>query len=659
MKSCQPIGAASKKITDIAAAFKSSKRRLLIVGGPGSGKTIAAYSLIEYLDKNEVRQIEGETGGVTGGVPLLVNLSAWEGQDNFEAFLVDYLCSSVGYQEPQRSVAEAFIASRQYSLILDGLDEMAPALRKYFAERLDEFVEGLPSEVAVVVTCRTREYEKLLDTRSAGLGLVQAVEILPLTDEQLDSAFVELTKRDKDWEAFLSQRQLKAYRRVRALLSNPLLLNLAVVGHLSPDQLLDWSTREQELEGLVIKTYLDHTLAAHRRYEPADARRYLSWIARYLNRAELSPFGLKTSDYAVFDLAGLTPPEPPKRFRVYEAIVYGLAIGLFSTLILSFDGIWVALTALVSVPFTVLSFAMGFALSSGVGLPLGSLLRLMRNWVRSRKRLILIVLILLVTSPITLILLFVLILNVIFNLTLPLGLITGLVSRWTYKKSALSTRLTFVWPSTRQRGRDFFRKASRRGVLGSTLGLILGLWIGWVIGDIALVTGGGIVFGIIYGVGFALFETRPGLIIYRTLTEAGSRSLTTALTFALITALVLGLASGIALGLVALVLGPLAPTSELHTVSPLVLFLTGMGVGMAVGLLIGGMVVMNNGGWFVLLQKVAHRRLARAGNLPSPPYDFLKWGIETQIFRRVGGGVRFRHNLIQQHLASTSAEAEE
>jgi predicted NACHT family NTPase len=172
-----------KKITDIAAAFKSSKRRLLIVGGPGSGKTIAAYSLIEYLDKNEVRQIEGETGGVTGGVPLLVNLSAWEGQDNFEAFLVDYLCSSVGYQEPQRSVAEAFIASRQYSLILDGLDEMAPALRKYFAERLDEFVEGLPSEVAVVVTCRTREYEKLLDTRSAGLGLVQAVEILPLTDE--------------------------------------------------------------------------------------------------------------------------------------------------------------------------------------------------------------------------------------------------------------------------------------------------------------------------------------------------------------------------------------------------------------------------------------------------------------------------------------------
>jgi hypothetical protein len=63
---------------------------------------------------------------------------------------------------------------------------------------------------------------------------------------------------------------------------------------------------------------------------------------------------------------------------------------------------------------------------------------------------------------------------------------------------------------------------------------------------------------------------------------------------------------------------------------------------------------MNNGGWFVLLQYVAHRRLARACNLPRPPYAFLEWGIKKGIFRQVGSGVRFRHNLIQQHLANTS-----
>jgi len=73
----------------------------------------------------------------------------------------------------------------------------------------------------------------------------------------------------------------------------------------------------------------------------------------------------------------------------------------------------------------------------------------------------------------------------------------------------------------------------------------------------------------------------------------------------------------------------------------------GLGFGLGLGLVLA----LNSGGWFLLLQKVAQRRLARAGNLPPRPYDFLDWGVEKQIFRRVGGGIRFRHNLIQQHLA--------
>jgi len=316
---------------DIIAAFESSKRRLLIVGEPGSGKTIAAYSLIEYLDERE---------GAEGRIPLLVNLSAWEAQDDLKAFLVDYLCSSVGYEVHERAVASAFINSDRYALILDGLDEIPVGLRRHFSKRLDEFVRGLPSEVGVIVTCRTQEYQELLATYSTGLGLVQAVEILPLTSEQLDSAFVELAERDKDWEAFLSQRNLTAYQRVRHLLSNPLFLNLTAVGHLSPRQLLDWTTTEQELRDLVLERYFDRTLANQRQYEPADARRYLAWVARFLNAAEVSPFGLKTPDATVFDLADLTPPEPPRRYRLFEGLVFGLVFGLIGGLVFGLIGGW-------------------------------------------------------------------------------------------------------------------------------------------------------------------------------------------------------------------------------------------------------------------------------------------------------------------------------
>jgi NACHT domain len=111
----EPEPVAEKFADGIVAAFESSKRRLLIVGEPGSGKTLAAYSLIEHFDESE---------GAAGRIPLLVNLSAWEVQDVFESFLVDYLCSSVGYEVPERAVARAFIDSDQYNLILDGLDEI-------------------------------------------------------------------------------------------------------------------------------------------------------------------------------------------------------------------------------------------------------------------------------------------------------------------------------------------------------------------------------------------------------------------------------------------------------------------------------------------------------------------------------------------------------
>ncbi len=162
------------------------------------------------------------------------------------------------------------------------------------------------------------------------------------------------------------------------------------------------------------------------------------------------------------------------------------------------------------------------------------------------------------------------------------------------------------------------------------LALVIGLMIslemvevaadkGWEAGRVLVTL---LVVWLVMALGFGLLETRSVLITSRTPKEARSRSLIAALTWlgssGLIVALSVGLPFGLGLGLV---------------------------------------LALRNGGWFVLLQKIAHRRLARAGNLPQRPYDFLEWGVEMQLFRRVGGGVRFRHNLIQQHLASTSADA--
>ena len=573
----------SEKLAGIGAAFESSQRRLLIVGEPGGGKTMAAYSLIQYLDETEGEQ----------RTPLLVNLSAWEAQESLEAFLVDYLCSSVGYQVRQRFVADAFIRSRRYSLILDGLDEIPARFRTHFAERLDEFIRGLPSESAVVVTCRTQEYVVLHKNYPQGLGLVQAVQILSLTEQQLGRAFAALAKRDKEWEIFLSQRYTQVYEQVRDLLSTPLFLNLAAVGHFRPDQLLDWSTTKQELRGLVLERYLNRTLTNQRQYEPADARRYLTWLARFLNGAEVSPFGLKTLDSTVFDLANLTPPNPPRGYRV----VSGLVIALVSALA-GLEAEWI---------FT------------GSTVNISSLVESLLGW---------------------------LVYGLTFGLVWELG--ADLLSRWSSNRSALSSHLIFAWPSTRQQRYAFLRKARMGLGIGLLFGVVLGLYAAIGLPRQALITtlvfglGVGLGVGLILALILALIETRPVLITFRTPTEAGSRSLFAALIFGLIPTLIIGLVLG---GFYALT-GRGLDEALFYTVNTAVVF------GPIVGLVVG----MSNGGWFVLLQKVAHRRLARAGKLPSRSGDFLEWGIEKQILRRVGSGVRFRHDFIQQHLANISED---
>ena len=534
-------------------------------------------------------------------LPLLVNLSAWEAQHSFEAFLVDYLCSSVGYEVRERAVARAFISTNRYNIILDGLDEIPVELRQHFPEELDQFVRGLPSEVGVVVTCRTQEYEELRTTHPAGLGLVQAVEILPLTAGQLDSAFIQLAKRDKGWEMFLSQPGSTAYQRILDLLNNPLFLNLAVAGRLTPHQLLEFDD-EQHLRDLVLNSYLDHTLEEQRQYAPAAAHRYLAWIAQFLDGAEVSPFDRKTADSTVFDLASLTPPEPPERYWLTEGLILGLLGGLGSTL----SPLWKEF-----------SWEWYWGVSGFRGL----------FWA-------------LLVGP-------------------SIVLLWMVLKRWFYQRSALSSRLTIIaWPSTRQQRRDFLSRAGQGlgltlvGGLGLALlsGLVLNLDAGIRYGpDVNLswevlpyllsgalsnmfqltlgMSGGLLVLGLFLALIFGLIEIRPVLISYRTPREVSSSSLIAGLVWVIV-----GLVLGAFLGLFWQA-GPKAVV-----------------MGVLLGLILG----LNHGGWFVLLQQVAFRRLARTGNLPPNPYDFLEWGVEQQIFRRVGGGVRFRHNLIQQHLAKLS-----
>jgi len=217
------------------------------------------------------------------------------------------------------------------------------------------------------------------------------------------------------------------------------------------------------------------------------------------------------------------------------------------------------------------------------------------------------------------------------NWGLVLGLLVGLWA-WTFGRFANSVQLIVAWPLNK---RQFLYSVILAGIVQvGTLTIWLILGRGWG-PDAWLFAGLSTAFLLVVG----LVQPRSLLITSRTQKEVSSRSLISALTY-----LTIGFVVVMSLAMLSFALG--LGTTHRPSAWPL--------YGLLTGLLLGQHLALNNGGWFVLLQKIAHRHLARAGNLPSSLYDFLEWGIDRQVFRRVGGGVRFRHALIQQHLASTS-----
>jgi hypothetical protein len=69
-------------------------------------------------------------------------------------------------------------------------------------------------------------------------------------------------------------------------------------------------------------------------------------------------------------------------------------------------------------------------------------------------------------------------------------------------------------------------------------------------------------------------------------------------------------------------------------------------LGVVVGLVVG----LRDGGAFVLLQWLRRRRLRRAGVMPPDLTATMDWAVDRRLIRRIGGGFQFRHALLRDAL---------
>ncbi|MFF8717711.1 NACHT domain-containing protein [Streptomyces sp. NPDC015184] len=167
-------------------AHRVPTRRLVVLGEPGSGKTVLLIRLLQDLIQ---RREDGEP------VPVLFSLASWDPtHDSLEAWLAEQLRRShPGLRAPAPTItatpgtrptdlAQALLATGSIVPLLDGFDELPPALHTV---ALDTLNRTMPARQPLVLSSRAAPYRTALTRPDATVRLNGAagIHLLPLTPQ--------------------------------------------------------------------------------------------------------------------------------------------------------------------------------------------------------------------------------------------------------------------------------------------------------------------------------------------------------------------------------------------------------------------------------------------------------------------------------------------
>lgn len=304
-------------------------RQLVVLGEPGGGKTVLAILLTVGLLQ---ARAQGEP------VPVLLPMSQWD--PHFEHLhswlarrLVEDYPALANRDAYGRDAAAHLVRAGLVMPVLDGLDEMPPALHHAAIDALDDAVaDGGP----LVVTCRGDEYQAAVESGGRFLSRAAVVEIEPV-DVSDTIAFLGHAKAAGDvrWRPVLEHLRARPDAPLARALSTPLMVHLARTAYASwgtvPAELLDsgrFSSRGA-IEEHLLDVYLP-SIYASRVTPPAPpehlptavlypyplqrAQQWLTFLAAHMHH-------LNTRDLAWWEVD-----------RAIPRLVFGLVVGVESGL---------------------------------------------------------------------------------------------------------------------------------------------------------------------------------------------------------------------------------------------------------------------------------------------------------------------------------------
>ncbi|MGG2465636.1 NACHT domain-containing protein [Streptomyces sp. RGM 3693] len=222
---------------DAAQAFDSSLGRLLIIGEPGAGKTY----ILRRIMRHSIAKAQEKTHEP---IPFYLHLSAWPGsRQETRDWVIELLSRQYGVHEQHLN---HWFTDGELSLFIDGLDELDIRRRRECIIALNKFLSQYPN-LEVVITCRKREYE---DTKKL-LQLRGSIDVRPIETKSLAYSLDSL---GADFAQL--QEAIRASRRLRSLLQNPLFLRLALITYREADKIRLLESRN--MEASLLQEYVEH-----------------------------------------------------------------------------------------------------------------------------------------------------------------------------------------------------------------------------------------------------------------------------------------------------------------------------------------------------------------------------------------------------------------
>jgi hypothetical protein len=289
-------------------------RTLLILGEPGSGKTITLLKLAQNL-------IACAEDNVNRLIPVVFNLSSWEiRRQTIADWLLEELWKKYGVA---KAVSKDWVEQQKLILLLDGLDEVKAEDREACVQAINQFMEH-NGQTEVVVCSRIAEYEAL----SAHLRLRGSVFIRSLTPEQINQY---LDRAGEQLQAV--KTLLQEDNALQDLAKSPLTLSVMTLAYRGKkvEELPQTGSVEERCQHL-FDSYIKRMFSQERIGKPREYKSpyqnqqtilWLTWLAQRMTKEsqtvflieQLQPTWLKTNS---------------------QKLLYVLAVPLFIFLVIAF-----------------------------------------------------------------------------------------------------------------------------------------------------------------------------------------------------------------------------------------------------------------------------------------------------------------------------------